>query len=390
MILTLAALFAGWGGCSASGTTVHLSGGSGGSGTSTLSGGTGGAGTGGAGTGGAGDAGVDSGPTCTSSQKLCDGMCVATSDPAYGCSLTFCTPCGDYANAMAACSAGACALGACNTGWSNCDGDMTNGCEANTGTDPSNCGACGAACVVPNATANCTAGICGVGMCMAGWTDCNMNPTDGCEANLGNDPNNCGTCGMVCPGLQTCESGVCGLSCPKGTADCNMPQLPTDTCQTTLGTNKNCNFCGDTCALPNSNSQCTEVNGVGTCNLGTCLPGYANCDSIVTNGCEVNTNTDANNCNSCGNACPYGPNSTAVCNAGVCGLVCSPGWTDCDGNPKNGCEVNTGADANACGTCTNVCSQNHATETCVAGMCVIQTCISPWQDCDQDPATAAR
>ncbi len=45
----------------------------------------------------------------------------------------------------------------------------------------------------------------------------------------------------------------------------------------------------------------TFVNGCPFCSLGT-----ADCDGDSANGCEVNTNTDSNNCGSCGNKCPPG------------------------------------------------------------------------------------
>ena len=38
---------------------------------------------------------------------------------------------------------GKCAVGGCNTGAGDCDGNYTNGCEANLNTDNKNCGACG-------------------------------------------------------------------------------------------------------------------------------------------------------------------------------------------------------------------------------------------------------
>ena len=47
----------------------------------------------------------------------------------------------------------------CNAGFENCDGDATNGCEANLGTNPNHCGACGVACAAGR--------ICRSGTCAA-------------------------------------------------------------------------------------------------------------------------------------------------------------------------------------------------------------------------------
>jgi hypothetical protein len=84
-----------------------------------------------------------------------------------------------------------------------------------------------------------------------------------------------------------------------------------------LGTNANCNFCGDTCALANAASQCGSMGNGFVCNLVQCNSGYANCDMIASNGCEVDTMTDANNCGMCTNACAPGQ----ACAGGVCVLA---------------------------------------------------------------------
>jgi hypothetical protein len=48
------------------------------------------------------------------------------------------------------------------------------------------------------------------GTCNAGYADCNGNKqSDGCEINVTNDHNNCGTCGHVCSVSQSCISSVC-------------------------------------------------------------------------------------------------------------------------------------------------------------------------------------
>ena len=101
---------------------------------------------------------------------------------------------------------------------------------------------------------------------------------------------------MACHGQQECQQGVCGLICAKGTANC--PGDPPNVCATMLGTNKNCNFCGDSCTLANSTSQCGPDSMPPpapdfVCTLQMCNAGFANCDMVATNGCETNTQTDA-------------------------------------------------------------------------------------------------
>jgi hypothetical protein len=142
--------------------------------------------------------------------------------------------------------AGQCSLGMCNMGFKNCDGNDMNGCEVNTGNDPSNCGACGNVCVVPHATAGCVMGQCTVSMCDTGWTDCNGIVSDGCEVDLMSDPMNCAGCGNVCPCGPTCLMGECHVCCDAGTANC--PGDPPASCATDLQNDpNNCGSCGNIC-----------------------------------------------------------------------------------------------------------------------------------------------
>ena len=384
-VLALSAMLGAWMGCASSGTTTtNTISGSGGSLSGTGSHATG---SGTAATGGAGGAPGTGGstPGCLADEKTCAGMCVKLSDPTYGCGTTSCGACATVPNAQATCSQGVCVLGTCADGFKNCDGNDGNGCEANIKTDPLQCGACGSACMVTNAVPSCVMGVCGILSCMPGKTDCDNNPINGCEADLQNDPKNCNVCGNVCPVNETCQMGMCGLHCPKGKADCNMSS--TDGCETPLYTNANCAFCGNTCALPNSNSSCDMM---GVCNLGMCNPGFQNCDAQFANGCEINVTTDASNCGSCGNMCPSGPQATAVCNNSGCAINCDPGYWDCDNNPTTGCEVHVDQDVNNCGVkgagCGHMCVTPNATPTCTGGACLIQTCNPGFKDCDLMPA----
>ena len=60
-------------------------------------------------------------------------------------------------NGTGACVDGVCEL-ACTDGFDNCDGDLANGCEADTTTDTTNCGSCGTRC------ASCVESVCGPGI----------------------------------------------------------------------------------------------------------------------------------------------------------------------------------------------------------------------------------
>jgi hypothetical protein len=268
----------------------------------------------------------------------------------------------------------------------NCNGNDADGCEINVNSDVDNCGACGSVCVIPHATPACMNGACSIASCDSGWTDCNGSATDGCEANLASDSKNCGTCGSVCAGMDTCVGGFCDIGgCSPGYAQC--PGDPPNTCATQLGTNKDCAFCNNTCALPHATSSCQPF-GVGghTCTLGACSAGWADCDAMAANGCETNTLTDPKNCGSCNNACVES-NGTAICMSGVCALgPCNAGWLNCSGKLSDGCNIDGQTDPNNCGGCDVVCNVPGMSNMCINGMCSMNPCTPGFADCNGLPA----
>jgi hypothetical protein len=77
------------------------------------------------------------------------------------------------------------------------------------------CGACGAACPArPNATNTCQGGMCTLS-CLPGFGNCNTSAADGCEVDLQNDPASCGTCDLRCASGR-CVDGLCVTGCPAG------------------------------------------------------------------------------------------------------------------------------------------------------------------------------
>jgi hypothetical protein len=169
------------------------------------------------------------------------------------------TVCGNGTDTVS-CVGGVCTFAGCDPGFANCDGNAANGCETNVTNDPNNCGACADACVTTNGTPACVGSACTIASCNQGFGNCDGNAADGCEANLSNDPNNCGVCGKVCTG-------------PNGT---------------------------ETCAS-------------GACKVAVCNAGFGDCDGNPANGCEVNLTNNPNNCGQCGNVCSGGCISSSCC-----------------------------------------------------------------------------
>ena len=192
-------------------------------------------------------------------------------------------------------------------------------------------------CVPTSATICSQNQYCNVDSCMFcsdGIKNCDSNLLNGCETNIQNDENNCGTCGTICETGQTCTSGICGGS----------GVIPTDPCENvTCGVNSNCNQ--------------------GNC---VCETGYNNCNGSNTDGCETN------------GSCNSGPQDECETN------------TDCETNELcelgNCVEKECETDDECSGTCvSNKCidqvsksclvpEQCGTNQTCVDGYCATLTC----------------
>jgi hypothetical protein len=166
---------------------------------------------------------------------------------------------------------------------------------------------------------------------------------------------------------------------------CSLPDSTPGTVQMSVAANGAISFvchtagggtdlCANVPAYPNATTQCDPATG--TLSI-TCLAGFADGDSNILNGCEINLNTDVNNCGLVGRKVPSEPNATVGCvNGDYAILGCNPGFVDLDGAFGNGCEVNLSTDPNNCGSVGNhgQTGIGVATWACVAGQLVISAC----------------
>lgn len=116
-----------------------------------------------------------------------------------------------------------------------------------------------------------------------------------------------------------------------------------------------------------------------------CAPGTASCDGDGVNGCETNLETDPANCGACDSVCSTTPGATPACVSGVCETECLPTRADCDLNPANGCETSLSTSIQHCGDCGRVCSVANGTPACTAGMCEVAQCAPGFSNCDSNP-----
>jgi len=326
--------------------------------------------------------------TCLGGKGDCDGNlsndCEAnlqTDAMHCGDCATICT----LAHASSACSAGKCVIDKCTAPYEDCDGDPSNGCETNTSADAGNCGACGTACGAINGKPFCANSVCQI-TCDAGFADCDDSRANGCEVDLTRDVSHCSSCDNVCSqvgGTANCVSGKCGIAnCQPGLGDCDG----TDSCKQDLTTDvNNCGSCGHACTVANGQGACAA----SACKVDSCNTGYADCNATSAggyqDGCEVNLMNDPNNCGKCGNVCSIA-NGTAKCEAGKCVVkTCTPPFFDCAGTGL-ACATNLSTDGANCGGCGTSCNavfgSLHASGKCVSSACVLDKCNTGYSDCD--------
>lgn len=264
-------------------------------------------------------------------------------------------------------------IGSCAMGRSCCAdlAGLDGGC-VDLQNDVDNCGVCGNLC--EETTDTCTSGAC---TCGAGPAcDPNGATSECCGGqcvDLENDVDNCGVCGLSCGASSVCRAGVC--QCNDGFANCNS--MLVDGCEINITNDvSHCGACQTACQTSNGTPACQNRQ----CVIASCNALFADCDLRVDNGCEQSLET-LQHCGTCNTPCSR-PNAIPNCAGGTCRIGgCNTGFDTCDGQDPNGCETSL-ATLTDCGTCRSVCSLANATETCVRRTCEIASCASGFDNCD--------
>ncbi|MBX3190948.1 MAG: hypothetical protein KF819_28390 [Labilithrix sp.] len=124
------------------------------------------------------------------------------------------------------------------------------------------------------------------------------------------------------------------------------------------------------CATDGCSPCAPTVNGAPACKAGacsfTCSEGFSDCDGDPRTGCEAKTSTDVSNCGACGTVCGSANTDTPTkCVTGKCEFACKTGFAHCGAEADTGCETNLQTNALHCGACGHSCLGGE----CAGGKC---------------------
>jgi hypothetical protein len=176
---------------------------------------------------------------------------------------------------------------------------------------------------------------------------------------------------LICSCTST-ESGLSagsGGGCAAGTKPCGTACVAFDAPATGCGA-PSCNPCP---AMAHGSAICVQ----GSCSMGPCDTGYADCDHQPSNGCETDTRTSSAHCGACGVTCTFA-HTQSTCADSVCQVTsCEGTFKDCNGLASDGCESDTDSDPKSCSACGNACDTG---AVCYKGACASNGDVLAWLD----------
>ncbi|MBN9160779.1 MAG: hypothetical protein J0I07_07445 [Myxococcales bacterium] len=186
------------------------------------------------------------------------------------------------------------------------------------------------------------------------------------------------------------DAVYCATSeCPAPYATCGNSQYRCD--KNLDSDNYNCGACGVECPGANDTTVEKVLHADWRCSSGacamSCMQGFSNCNGSPGDGCEVNTQCDPDNCGGCGIKCGDG----VECILGTCG--CKPGLTQCQPSTCTNYDMRAcsalDVDDENCGACGHACPTGddnppHTYRGCANSECDHYKCERSWEDCNND------
>lgn len=177
--------------------------------------------------------------------------------------------------------------------------------------------------------------------------------------------------GLICSCTST-ESGLSGGTqgaCAAGTKSCAGACAPFDNPSYGCGA-PSCDPCP---SVTHGAAICVQ----GSCAVGACDSGFADCDHQPSNGCETDLRTSSVHCGACGAVCQFA-HTQSSCSNGACYVdACDGGFLDCNGSAMDGCEADAAVDPKNCGGCGSACDSG---AVCYKGACASNGEVLAWLD----------
>jgi hypothetical protein len=108
------------------------------------------------------------------------------------------------------------------------------------------------------------------------------------------------------------------------------------------------------CDLYKATSKCGPE---GACVVSSCVGSWSDCDRESENGCEVDLDTDVNNCGVCDQKCEDPRGGEAACGSADCYIRrCDAPFLDCNFDFQDGCEFDSGGAGVNCDNCPSFCA----------------------------------
>ena len=261
----------------------------------------------------------------------------------------------------------------------SCNNKCPSGTACSAGACATSCPAgqqvCGSSCVtlgLVNLKDGCTT-------CADGYCDTDANKI-GCETAIGSNVNHCSACNSACPAKDnataSCSNKKCVYACNAGYLNCGTAESPN--CVATANSSAHCGSCNNNCDSSLANASAASCAS-GICGI-TCKAGYADCNGKASDGCETSIQGNADNCGGCGIKCSNFVPANAMfdkCSiSGECTYQCVDGYTNCGGGTTAStihC-VDTKTDSTCCGANKKNCAMDG--QVCDNGTCVSSTCLN--------------
>ena len=258
--------------------------------------------------------------------------------------------------------------GATNTGGSSASGGSGAATGGGAGSGGASSGGSGNTANTGGQAGGGTGGDAGPTGCSSN-TDCATDPGGPtCDPSTGK----CVGClgATDCPTGQYCDTATkkCGAGCDEA-SDCS-------------GATPFCNAATKACVTCLKDTDCPsgQICASNACATGCSAsqPCPTAGDTCCTASCH-DLQTDVNNCGACGTACNSYPNAATQCATGTCGMgACAAGFADCNESPIDGCEWNTGVG----GACTCKPGSTQSCYTGPTGTAGVGECKAGQQKCD--------